>query len=89
MLIRPQAAANTTRRARVRRHCSIVCIALIVARFTSAITITESSPTAAEHAMDATALTATFPLSDYFCPTKELCGTVSVTITVAPHDTVQ
>ena len=89
MLIQPQTAANTTRRARVRRHCSVVCIALIVARFTSAITITESSPTGAEHATDAAAFTATFPLSAYFCPGKELRGTVSVTITVAPRDTVQ
>ena len=89
MVIQPQAAANTTRHARVRRHCSIICIALLVARFTPAITLTEPSPTAAEHATDATVLTATFPLSVYLCPSKELCGTVSVTITVAPRDTAQ
>jgi hypothetical protein len=34
-------------------------------------------------------LTATFPLSVYLCPSQEFCGMVSVTISVAPRDTVE
>jgi hypothetical protein len=89
MVIQPQAAARITRHPHVRRHCSIICIALIVARFTPAITLTEPSPTAAEHATDSAVLTATFPLSVYLCPSQEFCGMVSVTISVAPRDTVE
>ncbi|MDQ6633813.1 MAG: hypothetical protein M3Z10_03540 [Gemmatimonadota bacterium] len=89
MVVQPQAAARIRRHSHVRRHCSIICIALIVARFTPAITLTEPSPTGAEHVTDSAVLTAIFPLSVYLCPSQELCGTVSVTISVAPRDTVQ
>jgi hypothetical protein len=90
MTIRPQTAVNTTRHARMRRHCSIICVALVVARFTPAITLAEPAPSTPVRATASTAPSATtFPLSVYVCPTRDLCGTVTVTISVAPRDTVQ
>jgi hypothetical protein len=93
MVNQPRTAVMTTRHARVRRHCSTICIALVIARFTPAITLTEPAPPATAHATaqataSATPATTTLPLAVYLCPTQDLCGTVTATITVAPRDTL-
>ena len=90
MVIQPQTAVDTTRHARVRRHCSTICIALVVARFTPAITLAGPvSPDAAHVAASVAPAASTLHLSARFCLSQERCGSLAATISVAPRDTVQ
>jgi hypothetical protein len=88
MVIQPPIAVTTTRHARMRRHCSTICIVLVLARLAPAITLADPAPPAATHATASAPPATTVPLAVYVCPTRELCGTATPTIRVAPHDTV-
>ena len=85
MVIQPQTGVDTTRHARVRRHCSTICIALVVARFTPASTLAGPvSPDAAHVAASAAPAASTLYLSARFCLLQERCGSLAATITPGP-----
>jgi hypothetical protein len=81
------ADTRTSRRGRLRRHCSTVCIAMVVARFMPAIALVEPVPPVAMHASPITPALGTFHLSAYLCASRELCGSAAATISLAPQDT--
>jgi hypothetical protein len=89
MVSQPKAAATTTTRdSRVRRHCSTICIALVVARFTPAITLAGPAwPGAVPEAVSAVSAGATVYLVARVCPSAEQCGTITATNSTAPRDT--
>ena len=75
-----------TRRARVRRHCSTLCIAVVVARFMPAIALVEPEPRIAVLASPAMEAAATFFLSAHFCPARGVCGSATATISVESRE---
>jgi hypothetical protein len=80
------ADTRTSRRGPLRRHCSTVCIAIVVARFTPAVALVEPMPPAAMHAAPTMAGLATLHLSAYLCASREFCGSATATINIAPQD---
>jgi hypothetical protein len=76
---------RTARRGPVRRHCFTVCIAIVVARFTPAVALVEPTPQAAMHAPPAMPAPATLRLSAYLCASRELCGSATATLSLAPR----
>jgi hypothetical protein len=88
MTSQAEATVMPTRTSRVRRHCSTICIALVVARFTPAITVARAVPPEGVPLATAPAA-AMFYLSAQFCPAQERCGSVAATFIVAPGETVR
>jgi hypothetical protein len=80
------ADTRTSRRGHLRRHCSTVCIAMVVARFTPAIALVEPMPPTAMHVSPIMPAVATLHLSAYFCASRELCGSGTATIKVVTKD---
>jgi hypothetical protein len=91
MISQPEAAVVTTRSSHARRHCSTICIALVVARFTPAITLANPVSPDEAHApvsMNAPASAALY-LSAHVCASQERCHSIVATISVAPRDSVR
>ncbi|MFL5605497.1 MAG: hypothetical protein ACJ8AD_03545 [Gemmatimonadaceae bacterium] len=88
MISQSEATVMPTRTSRVRRHCSTICIALVVARFTPAITVARAVPPEGAPVV-AAAAPAMFYLSAQLCPTQERCGSIAATFTVAPGEAVR
>jgi hypothetical protein len=90
MASQPEAVVTTTRHSRVRRHCSTICIALVVARYTPAMTLTgPTSPDPVHETVSAAPAAATLYLFARFCPSQERCGAITATISDAPQDAAQ
>jgi hypothetical protein len=91
MVSQPKTAVmTTTRDSRVRRHCSTICIALVVARFTPAITLAgPASPDPVPEAVSTMPAATTVYLVARVCPLPEQCGTITATISTAPRDAEQ
>lgn len=91
MISQPRAAVVTTRSSRVRRHCSTICIALVVARFTPAITL--AGPVSPDDAYAPVSTgapaSAVLYLSAHVCPLQDRCASIVATISVAPQDSVR
>jgi hypothetical protein len=80
------ADTRTSGRGRLRRHCSTVCIAMVVARFTPTIALVEPMPPTAMHVSPIMPAVAKLHLSAYLCASRELCGSATATISVAATD---
>jgi hypothetical protein len=75
-----------TRRACVRRHCSTLCIAMVVARFMPAIALVEPAPPVAAHALSDARPSTVLQLTAHLCMSRGTCGSATATVSIAARD---
>jgi hypothetical protein len=75
-----------TRRASVRRHCSTLCIAMVVARFVPAIALVEPAPPVAARAPSDARPSTVLQVTAHLCTSSGSCGSATATVSVAARD---
>jgi hypothetical protein len=78
-----------THRARARRRCSTLCIAIIVARLTPAVALVQPAPTVAAHELSDARPATVLQLTAHLCTPRGTCGSATATLTVAQRDAPQ